>query len=87
MPPLACNVCEYAVPTVPVGRLEVVTTRAVGFTVMLSFAVAVSGVLSESFTSIVKLEPPLAVGVPEMTPEPAANERPPGRLPALTLQV
>jgi len=53
MPPLACSVCEYAIPTLPLGRLDVVIFRAAGLaalTVMLRFAVALSGVLSASST-------------------------------------
>jgi len=86
-PPVACKVCEYAVPTVPLGRLEVVIARAAGLMVILSIAVAVCGVLSESATWTVKLEVAALVGVPEIVPVLAPRESPAGRLPELMFHV
>lgn len=56
-------------------------------TVTLRLALAVSGVLSESFTSTVKLALAAVVGVPETTPVLVASDSPAGRVPELTLQV
>jgi hypothetical protein len=50
-------------------------------------AVAVLGVVSESFTPTVKLEVPAAVGVPEMIPVLAFSVKPVGKLPVLMLHV
>jgi hypothetical protein len=56
--------------------------------VMLRFAVAVWGVgVVESTTLTVKLEVPVARGVPEITPSLASGLNPTGRLPAVRLQV
>jgi hypothetical protein len=73
------------VPIVPAGRLDVVIVNPVGLIVMVRLAVAVSGVLSESLTPMVKLDLAAVVGVPEITPVVAATESPAGKLPELTL--
>jgi hypothetical protein len=86
MPPLVSKLCEYGVPTVPLGRLVVMIDKDTGMTMTLRFSVAVCGVLSESFTSTVKLAVPALLGVPEIAPV-AASVRPAGRLPALRLHV
>ena len=49
--------------------------------VMDVFAVALCAGLPESVTTAVKLNVPLAVGVPEMTPLEGFKDRPAGRLP------
>ena len=56
-------------------------------TVMLRLAVAISGVLSESFTSTVKLEVAAVVGVPEISPVLVASDSPAGSIPELTTHV
>jgi hypothetical protein len=66
-------------------RVNPGTTAAT--TEMVRLAVAVSGVVSESATPMVKLEVPAAVGVPEITPVLALSVKPAGRLPVLTLHV
>ena len=74
----------------PTGKLDVVIFGAVGLaalTVMLRFVVALSGVLSESSTSTVKLAVPAVVGVPEMTPVLDVSDSPAGKVPELTLHV
>jgi len=52
---------------------------------MLRLAVAV--VAAESVTFTVKVEVPVAVGVPEMTPVLAFSVKPDGSVPTLILQV
>lgn len=56
-------------------------------TVRVSAFCAVAGVDAESFTWIVKLELPAALGVPEITPLLPARLRPPGSEPEATLHV
>jgi hypothetical protein len=65
VPPLATRVAEYAVPSVALGKLVVVTVR-LAFTAMVRLALVV--LLAESFTWTVNVAVPVAVGVPEMTP-------------------
>jgi hypothetical protein len=55
-----------------------VIDRRVGETAIDVAPDAVCAGLAESVTLTVKLDVPLAVGVPEITPEEAANERPLG---------
>jgi hypothetical protein len=80
LPPVAVNVCEYAVPTVPFARLPGETLSGAGFTLMLN------GWLSEppelSLTTAVKLDVPVVVGAPVITP-PALIDKPAGRVPGL----
>ena len=71
----------------PPGRLEVVIDTGPGLTTMLRLAVEVSGVVSESFASTVKLEVPAAVEVPEIIPVLALSDKPAGKLPVLMLHV
>jgi hypothetical protein len=54
---------------------------------MLKAAVAVALGVAESWTWTVKLDVPVAVGVPEMTPVVAFKVRPAGSAPAMMLQV
>jgi hypothetical protein len=84
---VACNVCEYAVPTVAPGKLGELIASVVEFTTMFSPAVAVCGVLSESFAWTVKANVAAEVGVPEMTPEVDEREIPGGRAPLAMFQV
>jgi hypothetical protein len=78
---------EYAVPTTAPDSDRVVIDRR-GLTTMLRLLVAVCAVgLVESVASTVKAEVPLVVGVPEMTPVPAARLRPAGSAPLLIDQV
>ena len=86
VPPVACSVAEYAVPTVPPDREEV-ETESVGeaaATAMPNDFVAVRR--SESATSAVKGDVPEAVGVPEITPDDAFSVSPAGSDPLLVLQ-
>ena len=52
----------------PLGSVAVTMARGAGLTVMLSCFVAVSAGLPESATWTVKVDVPVAVGVPEITP-------------------
>ena len=77
----------YAVPTVPLGRVEVVIVGGVpapaGSTTMLRAAVS----FPAPFVALtVKLDVPAAVGVPEITPA-ALSVKPTGRVPTETSQV
>ena len=62
VPPATPRVCEYAVPTVPVGSAVVVICSAGAFTVIANDALADTDALSVTFT--VKLLVPAALGVP-----------------------
>ena len=53
---------------------------------MLAWVVTARGGLSESVTCAVKLEVPVAVGMPEMTPVPTPRPSPVGREPAVINQ-
>jgi hypothetical protein len=53
---------------VPLGSVAVTMARGAGLTVMLICFVAVSAGLPESATWTVKVDVPVAVGVPEITP-------------------
>jgi len=71
----------------PPGREAVVTTSGAMVTVMVRFAVLVAGVgVCESVTFTVKLEVPVPVGVPEITPV-VLNVKPAGKLPAVMVHV
>jgi hypothetical protein len=83
LPPEEATVCEYAVPTVPAGNAAVVMRSLAGLTTMESAFVTVFAGAQESITLTVKFDVPYAVGVPEITPVPAAIDRPAGRLPEL----
>jgi len=85
VPPLACNVWEYATPTWPPVKLLVDIVRA-GVTTILRLCVSDSGFFPEPVALTVKLNVPDEVGDPPMVP-PLDNERPPGKLPAETLQL
>jgi hypothetical protein len=66
LPPVAASVCEYAVPTVPLGSDEVATASA-GLIAIERLPVALSP--AESVTSTVKPKSPAAVGVPAIVPD------------------
>lgn len=69
MPPLACRRVEYDEPFVPEGTDDVVSVRVGAATTSERVADLVCGAgLDESVTVKVRLEEPLAVGVPERTP-------------------
>jgi hypothetical protein len=78
-PPVAASVCEYAVPTAPLGRLAVVTDRSTGIAMDSAF-VAVSAGACESVTRTVKFDVPAVVGVPDITP-PELKDSPAGSVP------
>jgi hypothetical protein len=81
-PPVAAKPLEYAVPCVAEGRLDVVIARAApGATTIESLTDLVCAGLSASATVAVKLDVPLAVGVPEIRPVLEAKLSPAGRLP------
>jgi len=83
---VALNVCEYACPTVPFARLDVVIWSWATMTIESAF-VAVRAGFPESVALTVKLEVPAAVGVPETAPVDAFRVRPDGRVPDETLHV
>jgi ABC-type thiamin/hydroxymethylpyrimidine transport system permease subunit len=87
VPPVACSVCEYAVPSVPEASVDEVIVSCVDPMVIDVATDLVCAGLLLSLTVTVKLELPFAVGVPEITPLPAASVSPVGRLPAVTDQV
>lgn len=86
VPPLTPTVAEYAVPTVPFGRLPVVMVTEVvpDATVIVNALVPVA--LFASFAWAVKVNVPLAVGVPLMVPL-LASVSPAGNAPEATLNV
>lgn len=86
VPPVACTVAEYAVPTVPPARLDVeIANCPAAATAMLKDWVAV--LLLASCTWAVKVEVPDAVGVPVIAPDDAFKVRPAGSEPLLMLHV
>jgi hypothetical protein len=87
VPPLACSVPEYAVPTVPPVSDVVVTVGgcAAAATAILNTFVPV--LFTASVTCTVNDTVPAAVGVPEISPVDAARLNPAGNVPALTLQL
>jgi hypothetical protein len=89
VPPVADIGLEYAVLAVPAGsEAEMVNAggAAAATTIESVIDLACTG-LDESVTVKVRLEVPLAVGVPEMTPVAEARVSPAGRLPGGTDQV
>jgi hypothetical protein len=82
VPPVAASVCEYAVPTVPLGSGElVVIDKLAGLIVSANAFVAVWVPLSAART--VKFAVPVVVGVPLNTP-PLDKLSPAGSAPAVT---
>ena len=80
VPPVAFSSCEYATPTVPGGREEVVRFNAGALIVIDNAAVAEPDALSVTLT--VKLDEPAVVGVPEIVPPERVN--PAGSVPLAT---
>jgi hypothetical protein len=70
-PPIALMACEYAVPTVPAGSVDVVIFKIGALIVSNSTALADAEALS--VTRTVKLDEPDVTGVPEMTPPARLN--------------
>ena len=66
VPPLAVSVCEYAAPTVPLGRDTVVTFKATGETIKEKSAETAE--LAESCTFMTIEDVPATVGVPVIVP-------------------
>lgn len=85
MPPLACNVAEYAVLIFPDARLVVVMLNCVEEIVSVYDVDLLCAGLPLSVTVAVKVKVPAAVGVPEIRPE-DASVWPVGRLPDVRLQ-
>jgi hypothetical protein len=80
VPPLACNVCEYGIPTSPPGKEVVV--MAMGTAAILIDRTRVADPVG-SITLTVKLAFPDAAGVPVIWPD-APRLNPEGSVPALT---
>ena len=82
VPPLALSAALYEVPFVPAARLVDVIVSVAGVvpTVIDSCAEAVCAGDALSFTVTVKLDVPVFVGVPEITP-PLESDSPAGRFP------
>jgi hypothetical protein len=74
---------------VPPGRLLVVMVNGGGAAAIAieSCLLADCGVAAESFACAVKVKVPEALGVPLMAPEELLSVSPPGRAPAVTLQL
>jgi len=83
-PPVASRAALYAVPTVPTGNADVVTTTGGGTIVIVSGCTALAPELS--CTRTVNGDGPVVVGVPVMWPS-AASERPAGKEPPLSIHV
>lgn len=90
LPPLAVNVWLYTVPAVPpvntVGFAPFGDTVIVWQLIVIEYA-CVAGQPLASFARIVKFAVPMPVGVPEIRPLDELSDRPPGKLPLLTLYV
>jgi hypothetical protein len=83
VPPDAVSVCEYAVPTTPLGSDVVVTLIVAGLMVMVSDAGADCDALSVART--VNVLDPAVVGVPEIVPPVSVS--PAGNVPLVNDQV
>ena len=84
MPPLGASVVEKGVLTMAFGRFCVPTLRVVAFTVSENCWLTLCAEASVTFT--VKLDVPMAVGVPLRTPA-EESAMPAGRVPAETENV
>lgn len=81
LPPVADSVVVYEEPTLPAGRLEVVTTgRGWARTVRVRERAAV-WVPEESVAWTAKVLCPAELGVPEITPVVVFSVKPAGRVP------
>jgi hypothetical protein len=75
------------VPSVPEGRAdEVIVSEVAAMAIDIGVDRVWVGLL-RSLTVAVKVNVPLVVGIPEMSPLPAANVKPVGRLPNVIDQV
>src|SRR5579872_5941660 len=83
VPPFAVKVCEYAVPTIPLGSAEVVIVKPAPIMIVRG-TLAFAPELSATWT--VKFEVPAVDGVPATPPE-LFSESPAGSVPALTVQL
>ena len=82
---MADTVCEYALPTVPPGRLAGLTT--IGAAAMVTVYARVPDAPLPSVARTVKLLVPAAVGVPASAPLDALSVSPAGSDPALIAKV
>jgi hypothetical protein len=88
VPPVAGSIAEYGVPTVPPGGIAALITNPLsGFTLIERAACAISGGVEASETCPVKLNWPVAVGVPLIPPLVLDNDNPAGNAPDITLNV
>jgi hypothetical protein len=90
VPPVAARPLEYAVPCVPEGKPDVVIARADDDAAAMAIERLTDLVCAgfpASVTVAVKLDVPLAVGVPEIRPVLEDRLSPAGRLPDVTDQV
>ncbi len=79
--PVAVNCCVVPAGIAGLAGVTVIEARVAAATVMLNALVAVCAEPEESVTCAVKLETPIAVGVPEMTPVPLFSDSPAGSEP------
>jgi hypothetical protein len=77
----------YATPMVPPAKVVVRTDNCGGGLVTAMLSIFETVVLVESCTCTVKVDVPIVVGVPAMTPVLAANVNPAGRVPVVIDQV
>ena len=85
MPPVAASVCEYTVPTVPLGRGEAVVMLSGGAVELMVSVMPFDMVAAAaSFSTIVKVKLPALVGVPLINPVDEFRLRPAGSDPPLT---
>jgi hypothetical protein len=77
VPPVACSVWLYATPTIPPGRLVVVTVGAGGGSTVIERS-CVSVWVALSVTLVVNEKAPALLGVPLTTPVEAFSVRPAG---------
>ena len=84
VPPVALTVCEYAVPTLPLGRVA-------GFTAIAGLMVTAYAcepvAPKPSVAVMVKFDVAAVVGVPVIAPVAAFSDKPAGRLPPDTLNM
>ena len=75
------NCCDIPAGIAGLAGVTVIEVRVAAATVILKPLVAVCGDPAESVTCAVKLEVPIAVGVPEMTPVALVSDSPAGSEP------
>jgi len=88
VPPLAANVCEYAVPTWPLDSDNVVIVSVAGaiVSVRLTF-VACAGELESVTLNMIAVAFAAAVGVPLISPVDEFTVKPPGNAPEVRVHV